>query len=371
MGIMITKSVYEVHKKGIATSLAVGFADIPSFGNEVAHESRNVGTNFKGKPGDLQFTESVEAQLTSPVRLHRNNIDEHLAFLRKYTEDNTNLRHFLIKEMNQLQSKIAPFTNALKDEEKKLNKISEKISQYDTVIKAQNDIIEVVKFVSSTEQIEISNKIKQTAAAIRITKEKALESIQNKQKDRLTEMDKNDLVVLSEVIEALKSAEKGEKQVLSKQAESILMEIEKIAQKQIAQIADQKNQKAAERQETDQNFKKAQDDLSLFKEDQLRIEQIKAGLSAISNQNLFPLNDNPFIHHTMQFLWDPDFVIFMREAVNIQGQRSNKTIEKDESNEKMRALTEKIYPKLETYINYLYGRINYPHQMRNSRIMSG
>ena len=36
--------------------------------------------------------------------------------------------------------------------------------------------------------------------------------------------------------------------------------------------------------------------------------------------------------------------------------------------EDMRQLEAVIYPKLEAYINYLYGRIDYPNTIRNSRV---
>jgi hypothetical protein len=101
-----------------------------------------------------------------------------------------------------------------------------------------------------------------------------------------------------------------------------------------------------------------------------RVNEIKKQLSQLSGPAYFPLNNNPFIHHAMNFLWDPDFVVFMREAVVVQQRRMQKVIDRDASNEQMNRLMNHIYPKLEMYLNYLYGRTDYPHIMRNARLLS-
>lgn len=216
-GVTLFKSVYETHKNDDTASIAVGFADLPSFGNEVAHESRNVGINFKGKPGDPEFIQSVESQLTHPARLHRQNVDAHLAFLKSYfnNADRTQSRQTLIQEMSCLHN-------------------------------------------------------------------------QGQKSETLN----------------------------------------------------------------------------------TRINTIRKELSTMSGPSYFPLNDNPFVHHAMQFLWDPDFVIFLRDAVAIQQRRTTKSIDRDKSNKQMGQLISKIYPKLESYINYLYGRISYPEKIRNTMIMN-
>lgn len=214
MGITIFQSVYEHHKNNATTSLAVGFADLPSFHNEVQHESRNVGINFKGRVSDPQFFKSVETQLTTPARLHQHNIDNHLTFLRTYTVDSKSARRQLVAEMNNLRNQS-----------------------------------------SSGPEI------------------------------------------------------------------------------------------------------------------QSRIQEIQTSLRENNGPNYFPLHDNPYIHHAMLFLWEPDFISFMQKAVDLQEKRLHKLMDKDESNEQMRILMEKIYPKLAEYINYLYGRVPYPHAIKNTRIL--
>lgn len=135
----------------------------------------------------------------------------------------------------------------------------------------------------------------------------------------------------------------------------------------------------------------------------------------------FPLADNAFIQHAMQFLWDPDFVEFIKRAVECQnisavvrGKRTeiqaplkqimaeeeqNKAegwqVDKNriqkaeaeiapllaavkeeekratmEANTRIRRLMEALFPKLQAYLLYLYGKIDYPSEMRNKRIFN-
>lgn len=262
MGIHIMKEVYKAHKNNSATSIAVGFADLPSFYNEVQHESRNVGVNFRGKPGDEQFAESVKTYINSPARLNRNNVVEHLAFLRSYTVHSENeQKNLLLREMNELRYQLSPFEIALKTSQRALNSFSQKMKHKKTI---DHD----------------------------------------------------------------------------------------------------------EYRKAQQNFNEAQTNYNEHTEIHTRLNQVKITLSEMNGPHCFPLNDNPFIHHAMQFLWDSDFVVFMKDAVEIQSKYEKKDIQKDEAMYQLKILTAKIYPKLESYIHYLYGKIEYPHAMRNSKIMT-
>ncbi|MBI3620166.1 hypothetical protein HY214_03435 [Candidatus Roizmanbacteria bacterium] len=133
-----------------------------------------------------------------------------------------------------------------------------------------------------------------------------------------------------------------------------------------------------------------------------RIKAIDVEMVGLGKHPLFPLHDNPYIHHAMQFLWDSDFVKFMIKAVEIQTKLSEGRAQiaqqiaelrspngssgvddkktsadltneenrlKAGSNEEMRGLMASIFPKLEAYILYLYGRIDYPEAVRNSRVL--
>lgn len=84
---------------------------------------------------------------------------------------------------------------------------------------------------------------------------------------------------------------------------------------------------------------------------------------------LFPLSKNIFIAHGMQFLWDPDFIVFFKQAVQLQDARKSDNLEKAEANKRMKLLMVSIYPKLEAYLLYVYGRIEYPEDIRNSRLL--
>lgn len=84
---------------------------------------------------------------------------------------------------------------------------------------------------------------------------------------------------------------------------------------------------------------------------------------------LFPLSKNMFIAHGMQFLWDPDFVLFFKKAVELQVGRSNGSIGRPEANQAIKRLMAAIYPKLEAYLLYMYGKIEYPAKIQESNLL--
>ncbi len=91
-------------------------------------------------------------------------------------------------------------------------------------------------------------------------------------------------------------------------------------------------------------------------------------------RSLLPLSDNPYIQHAMQFLFDPDFARLIKEAVGAQqkyqtGKKEKNTEAQAEAQQGLYELCSQIYPKLEAYILYLYGRSDYPFEMRNSQIL--
>ncbi len=86
-------------------------------------------------------------------------------------------------------------------------------------------------------------------------------------------------------------------------------------------------------------------------------EQLKNRLDQLQGQELnpFPLRENPFIHHSMQFLWDQDFCLFLKRAVDIEKSVKEKRFTKDQGKGIMRNLMGTIFPKLQAYYGYFYG----------------
>ena len=70
-----------------------------------------------------------------------------------------------------------------------------------------------------------------------------------------------------------------------------------------------------------------------------------------------PLSKNPFIIHSANYGFDPEFNLFVTKAVELQSARSNRTLNRQEANQKMQDLTAGIYPKLEAYTKHNYGKI--------------
>lgn len=96
---MMTDTLTDVYKRHTTASkdvISVGFADLP-YNTSVQHETRDVGLIFRGSTTNgndsksiAMFRQSLEKSLdpNNPVRLHRLNIDAHLAFLRSHFREN-------------------------------------------------------------------------------------------------------------------------------------------------------------------------------------------------------------------------------------------------------------------------------------------
>jgi hypothetical protein len=369
MGIKVMQDVFNTHTDGSTKNAAVGFADLPTTYNGVQHESRNVGMQFTGKPGSSEFTASVQSQLTNPARLHRGNVEEHLNYLGKYIADNQAYRQMLITEMSQTQAHLAPFTRALKEAEKRYNVVVQQIGQYERTRSGQENIVMLVDVVVSPDQKEITDELKTVASALRAQKEKALLGVQKKVQDQSPDAETvKDLLKLPWLITALREVEAGRLPELSGLTREALEEIKSNASKQVQEVSRMIGSKTAELREAEEHVRSARSTVEQHQDAQDRLTQIRLDLEKMTAPSCFPLCDNPFIHHSMQFLWDSDFTVFMSEAVNIQEKRTRKELSRDQANETMRNLMGKIYPKLEAYILYLYGRIEYPYQLRHGRV---
>ena len=371
IGVRLMQAVYRAHKENRANAIAVGFADLPTFGGGVQHEDRNVGFQFKGRPGEEAYFSSVQQQLTHPARLHRLNVNEHLEWLKGYTVDNTLVKKQLLIELEKLQEQVKPFETALNTATKKLSEIERRIASYDALIETQKGIIRLVDFLSSDEIQTVDTELQASAKTLLDQIQKKLAAVKKRADEGIaTDQDNKDLEQLPQLIEVLSAVCSGRKPELTDSIRTNLNEIKDGAQKMIVDLEIQKEKKLKEQQQAQQEVARAHDQLAPFMSAQQRIAEIRQEITQIASLSYFPLRDNPFVHHAMQFLWDPDFVFFLKEVVLIQEQRSQGLLTKEDANKRMRELMATIYPKLEAYINYLYGRIDYPDAIRNSRVFA-
>ncbi|MBI3620165.1 hypothetical protein HY214_03430 [Candidatus Roizmanbacteria bacterium] len=113
LGVKLMNDVYHRLSYPNAPLAAVGFADLPGYGNAVQHESRDAGFIFVGRPGEQRFLDSIKNQLTHPARLHRGNVKEHLDFIKAYTNDTTATKKTLVSEKSALLNVTSPVTKKM------------------------------------------------------------------------------------------------------------------------------------------------------------------------------------------------------------------------------------------------------------------
>jgi len=373
MGIVIMRWVYQANVDESTRSVAAGFTDLPTFNSEVQHEERSVGFKFKGVPGTAEFIESVNQQLTNPARLNRFNLDIHLKALQQYSLDTTGQKKVLSQKMIQLQEQLLPLEKKVKQARESLRKVGSKIEKYKANIKIQQTVLELVKYLSGEKGLVSLKDLQDIAGIIKNQRSKSLENARRKQAEnaaRLTVEERTDLEGLPDLIKALETVEHGEQPIISSKGLVQLNKLVDTAEKVI-----EENKKIIKEKELEESKAKAEvvETERIWQENSqswLRLQNIKDQLSELGKYNPFPLTDNPFIHHAMQFLWDSDFVVFLKEAVKIQEGRLHSEVSKDEAVARMKNLVGQIYPKLEAYLKYLYGQIDYPTEFRFSQILN-
>lgn len=421
MGVMIMRDVRDTHIKGEANAVYVGFADIPGPKNYIQHESRHVGVDFVGVPGTEEFANSLQASLTTAERLHRGNVDEHLEFLKKYTIDVQIARRELIDRKNTLLTDVSPVLKMKKDDDLKLSNTQRGLEKADANIAAQQAVLDFADYLVSPSAQKPSEAILQTAKTLKEQRTRVLGGIQKKPAENLADEDKQDLEQLPEIIKVLEAIEQDEeKPVLSNQAHKAMGRIVTGTSRELKRLHEDKTRKEAELLAQQDKIAWNQQLVDHIQPIQEQIQQIDAEIKQLGVRSYFPLSDNPFVHHAMQFLWDPDFAAFLQKAVAtyeplVQVRRERSEIEapvsliraeeeekkrnggqvdasrikkaeeaiaprvkelkqketqgKPVSIENMRGLMEQIYPKLEAYIKYLYGHTDYPTEMRKARLV--
>jgi len=419
MGITIMRTVYQAQKNDKTKAIAVGFADLPTYGGGVQHETRDVCYSFTVKPGEQAFINSVEQQLTNPARLHRLSVESHLDLLRSYTLDVAQERLELTRRIGVLSGIINPLYNALERTNRALTKAQGQIEKYRQNILGQQNIVSLTNFLLNP-QTEITQILIDTATVLIEQRKKALDNAQEKIADHRSENDKADITELPLVIGTLQEVVSGKKPSLSEVVRTRIEDIRSTADRSIKGLQSQLRLAEEKLDQLQQAHIEAQTAYDQTQPQKEELTGVKAKLKACGGRSHFPLSDNPFVHHTMQFLWDSDFCIFLTKAVQIQGSldqarqainmqlkaieeqvqsireeektkgdakdpsrikqveteaiTAKKSLQQKETEirsqhaEDMRQLEAVIYPKLEAYINYLYGRIDYPNTIRNSRV---
>lgn len=395
-GLSVMQEIHVRHSNGDANTLMVGFADLPSFGNAVQHKSRDVGMRFAGEPGTQEFLDSVEQTLNTPERLNRTNIDSHLEYLRSYTVDQTERKKGLVERKKQLNQSIKPHEQAINATRSERKKNGDKVERYEQTIAEHHAVADFASYLVSFGQGEPQTpEQKAQAEKLKFRLKKSLVEIEEKEArgEELHAKDQLELIELPEVIKILEVAEQGEKPVVSEVGEKRLTKLADDEKRSAENVIPLRNEAQIQYSSLDQKVQELESEES-YQATKRQIRTIDAELKQ-SGRSYFPLSENPFVHHAMQFLWDSDFVSFLAQATryqealtvarnqtNDQGVETNtatqtkngrkeKEIEvRSTYNEKMRVLMAKIYPKLEVYINYLYGRTECPTEMRNSRLFA-
>ncbi|MFA5136319.1 MAG: hypothetical protein WC489_02905 [Patescibacteria group bacterium] len=364
-GIYIMTDVYRRHMEGNPTSVAAGFADLPTHGKQVQHETR---LNFNGRPGTADetrtFLASVEKQFTDPARLHRKNVAEHLSYLQSYTADTKSAKQLMSAEMAKLQSELSPVKKARLSVEKTAGLVA----QNEVTVADNNSAIDCYRQLQTGQLVKMTEQNQKHVKRLNDTAKKALEGVAK----RVAEGNQNkydliDLERLPKVIEVLTAVETGQVPVITPHVATYL---EESAQRLVKANTESTMQRRKQLQAAEDELERVKSLIPDAERKETRAAELKTGLATLTSPSYFPLSENPYVHHAMQFLWDPDFSVFLREAVRIQEERSAGSIKKDESNEQMRELMGRIYPKLESYINYLFGRTDYPIEMRYSQVLS-
>lgn len=363
-GLSIMQDVYRRQMTSRPTAIAAGFADLPTYGNGVQHETR---LNFKGRadvPEDAEtFLASVESQFTDPARLHSQNVPQHLDYLKRYTVDMSTAKKNLSAEMVQLQTELGPVKKAVSAREK----AQTAYDQNELAVAANEAMAAFYRRMQNNEVTAVTPQEQAFAKKMADTAQRALDGVNRRRgTPEANQYDENDAVRLPQVIEAARALAEGTVVPVSHDAATYVGES---VDRLVKVNAESRATRLQQLQTADAALSQARGAVPNCDVKETRVDAIKAEIASMAAPSYFPLSENPFVHHAMQFLWDPDFAIFMRDAVRVHEFRTADPKNKEESNRRMRELMGQIYPKLEAYVNYLFGLSDYPAEMRYTQLL--
>lgn len=97
------------------------------------------------------------------------------------------------------------------------------------------------------------------------------------------------------------------------------------------------------------------------------IQSIQNNKVSYPKPEIFPLNRNLIIMYATQFTFDPDFRDFIEYIAQVSEDRS---LSPEEKRIRIARASQMIFPKLETYLRYIFEGGEYPVDLRNSRIFN-
>lgn len=414
--------------------LYVGFTDTPAKGSTVAHKERWAGGNFTGNPGTDEYRASVEASLANPAYLHRGNVEEHLAYVARYTQDETAARNTIIDRKKAVDAALKPLNLQRKEVTVEINKLTADINNNAAKIAKHTETLRVLSSLLANGRQDVTAGDIRTFGDVRESAQNAIAAFDRREIEAakpqeeskkpikpLNDLDRSDRAELKTLVEFLTTIQEG--QPLPILPEVLRDRVTAYANEAKNNI-DMKNQ-----QQLDAKQKLAQQQATLgaIDEDpefnQLKQERVvlEAELDQFK-QGPFPLHDNPLVHHAMNMLYDPDSAAFLARAVEIEQELNEKrapivkradelrAILKDKerreipaelraqeealkkeaaaemkqlqaaeapiraaAKDKMRALSARYYPKVDAYIRYIFdeaGIVEFPAAMRNSRLVA-
>lgn len=365
----IMRSVHYQHSNGGTQSLVSLFADLPSYRNSVQHQDRDVGISFTGRPGEESFMQSVDASLSNHRRLHRLNVDEHLAWLATLTEDNTVKREELISAKKALLVDLSPLNHKLKDIQSETASCTSRVERLNIQLSQNTALLDLFDYLKNPETEPANEQTIRNAKLLQSRIRRIIESAlfrQQHEPENLTIEDERDLAELPDLELSLIEIQQGSLPNLNAALHARVVDFEQNTQKNIQSLTGDLAEPAAKLTEL---TIQQEETLQLVEPLKQREAAIMTGLSNLSMPD-FPLSDNPFVHHAMQFLWDPDFARFLTKAVTIQeAVATNGKSYRNTARIEMRNLYQAIYPKLEAYIRYLYGQRDYPATERQTKYL--
>jgi hypothetical protein len=345
-------------------SIVGGFFDLPH-GDDILHMTPNLRPDqkFSGKLTGEQVVQVVEDILTDPLRLHRGTYEDHFALLESYLDPSVGkTKMTLINEKKAHVETLKPPSNQVREVDARLRSLGSQLTSCNEKLTESQALLEFVNVVSDdtneswwATELNDSGKLKPGADALYRRASAVYRSIASRKNndEPLSQMDADDLQQAQHIMEAIQAAREGS--VTSMKPASSLLEKFSSSEEQIYR------EKTARIAELAVEEKTLQDQRPAL---MAQVEPIRARMSEIDRQirrlpRVFPLQENPFITHALNFTWDPDCRRFLKDAVDI----TEEVKDPSEREALVRSSMTRIYPKIRAYYDYIYANTDqYPQE---------
>lgn len=354
---------------GMPQTALVGGIDLP-YGTTIAHENREMGVAVSSLI-EPEYWEQVDAAVNNPARLHRRNVPDHFLYLEEFLRD-PNEKAKLGKRKGELAGKINGYQRKLDDLSSREQRATQRIANNTAARDTARQTRALLVRMGTDTHIPLQEDEHHLIEAVLLRIDSTLTSIgarRAEDENSLTPEDWADLDELGSLRQTI-TRWTGDATTAEFSQSDLYRLNGLIAEQQLAMEQSARNiDEARGELETLPGLRAEIENDPHYLETAQEMDEITMLLAkSAAPRSLYPLSENPYVMHSINFLFDPDFVEFLARAVAVDRRKKSDKGYRMQANERLCELMSAVYPKLRAYYEYIYGLRDDLDTVRSMRV---